>query len=120
MIDLDFELVGRDREVLLVRTPRDLTHEVADALRECVIRHIPPRDDAGVILDMAAVTIISSIGIAALLQIAEACKDRAAPLYLAALPDRQLKFLQMLKLDRKFPMVPSIDDALHALAQRNS
>lgn len=112
MDDIRFQLGGRDGEVLIVTVPRDLGHEAADPLRETVVRHLPNRDGVGVVLDMSHVAMISSIGIASLLQIAEACKDRKATLILAAVPDRQLAFFKMLRLDRKFPFAPTIDEAV--------
>ena len=66
--------------------------------------------------EICAVSMISSIGIAALLQIAETCKDRQARLILAALSDRQLGFLKMLRLDRKFTAIANLDDAIAAAA----
>jgi anti-anti-sigma factor len=110
-------LAGPDDLVLVVTSPRELGHEAADALRDCVVRNLPNRDGAGAVLDMQNVSMISSIGIAALLQIAEACKDRQARLFLAALSDRQLAFLKMLRLDRKFTFAPSLDDAIAGITQ---
>lgn len=115
MHDIAHTLAGPDEQFLLVTVPKELGHEAADAVRDCVVRHIPNRDGTGVILDMQAVAMISSIGIAALLQIAEACKDRQATLLLAALSDRQAGFLKMLRLDRKFTTAPSVDDAVATL-----
>lgn len=111
-MEMEFELSGHDGEVLVVRLPRDLTHESAESLRQTVARRLPNREDAGVVLAMAAVELISSIGIAALLQVRELCEDRRAPLILAAMPDRQVGFLRMLKLDRKFAFAPTVDDAV--------
>lgn len=115
MQDISYSLTGPEEQVLLVVAPRELGHEVADALRDAVVRHLPNRDGAGVVLDMQSVAMISSIGIAALLQIAEACKDRQAKLVLAALSDRQLGFLKMLRLDRKFSTSPSVDAGIDAI-----
>lgn len=117
MQDITHRLAGPDEQVLVVSVPRELGHEAADALRDCVVRNLPNRDGAGAVLDMQNVAMISSIGIAALLQIAEACKDRQAGLVLAALSDRQMGFLKMLRLDRKFTFAPLLDDAVASLAR---
>ncbi len=101
--------------MLVVRVPRDLNHEWADPLRLCVARNVPDRDGAGVVLDMSSVEMISSIGIAALLQVQEMCKDRQARLLLAGMPQAQARLLSMLKLDRRFSQSPTVDDAVAVL-----
>lgn len=116
MLDIQHHLAGADREVLVVRIPKELTHETAEPLRACIMRQLPNRDGAALILDCAEVTIISSIGIAALLQVQEFCLDRAVPALIAALHPRQEAFLRMLKLEQKFPLLPSVDAALVHLA----
>lgn len=115
MADLPIRLAGRDEHVLIVQVPRALNHETADPLRLCVARGLPNVDRAAAVLDMAGVEMISSIGIAALLQVLEVCKDRGAKALLAALPSSQVKFLTMLRLDRKFTVVESVDAAIAQL-----
>lgn len=112
MPDISHSLAGRDDAVLLVRVPAELNHESAEALRMCVVRSMPNRDGAGVVLDFEVVSLVSSIGIAALLQILEFCRDRGAGLVLASVPARQAGFLKMLKLDGKFEMAPTVDEAV--------
>lgn len=116
LFEISHNLAGPDESVLLVQVPRELNHESAEPLRAAVMRGLPNRDGAGVVLDMEAVGMVSSIGIAALLQIQEFCRDRRAGLVLARVPQRQLAFLKMLKLDRKFAIEPSTDAALTRLA----
>lgn len=114
-MDIDHQFGGSDGAILIVRLPQDLNHETVEPLRGCVARSLPNRDGAGVVLDMSAVEMISSIGIAALLQVQELCRDRGAGVVLAQVPERQLAFLRMLKLDRKFGFAPTVDDAVDAL-----
>lgn len=102
---------GRDGEVLVVVCPSEVTHDSGERLLRAVQRHLPNRDHAVCVLDMAGVGLISSIGITALLQIDEVCSDRGARLVLAALPDRLRQFLKMLKLDSKFAFSSSVEDA---------
>lgn len=101
----------------MVNVPRELNHESAEPLRSTVMRALPNRDRAAVVLDMCDVAMVSSIGIAALLQVQEFCRDRGAGMVLAAVPQRQAAFLKMLKLDRKFPCEPSIEQALARLLE---
>ncbi|MBL0926301.1 MAG: STAS domain-containing protein [Phycisphaerales bacterium] len=116
MNDIHHDLSGRDGEVLVIRAPRDLSHETADDLRNTASRHLPNRDRAGLVIDMTEVRLISSIGIAALLQVQELCRERSSRMVLAALPDAQTRFLKMLKLDRKFCIVGTVSDAVALLA----
>ena len=116
MFDVAASLTGPDDAILLVRVPRLLTHESVEPLRDVVAHRLPNRDRAGVVLDMGEVELISSIGIAALLQVFEHCRDRGAAIRIAALPTRQLEFLRMLKIDTKFRYEPTVESAVAALS----
>ena len=102
---------------MVVQTPAELSHECAESLRRAVERHLPNRTAAAAVLDMAGVGMITSIGIAALLQIAEYCSDQRARLVLAGLPDRIRQFLRMLKLEEKFEYAGDLTAALAMLAE---
>jgi anti-anti-sigma factor len=115
-MDIPHRLGGQDGEVLIVSVPGELTHDSADDLRQTVARRLPNRDGAGAVIDLTGVQLITSIGIAALLQVQEFCRDRDARVLLAGLSDRLRGFLRMLKLDRKFELADSVDDAIAALA----
>jgi len=112
MDDIHHTLGGRDGAVLLVRVPAHISHETAEPLVDMVRSHLPNREGACCVLDLAEVVLISSIGVAALLQIREHCADRAAPLVLAAVPGTQMAFMRMLKIERKFEYAPTTDDAV--------
>ncbi len=115
MLDIAYRLGGTEGAILVVRAPRGVDHESAEPLRDCVAFHMPNRDGAGVVLDMSEVEMISSIGIAALLQVVEHCRDRGAAAVLAGLPERQRAFLAMLRIDAKFELCGSVDEALARL-----
>lgn len=110
-----YRLVGNDGEVLVVEVPVTLGHETADGLIGEIARRLPDRAGAAVVLDFGAVRLVTSIGIAALLQIHEMCADRGAPLRLAAVPPEQRKLLRMLRLESRFEMDPDVDAAVAAL-----
>lgn len=119
LIDLDelsYSLADPDKSVLVVSVPAELDHLSAEPLTSVVYRRLPDRDDAALVLDLVDVRLISSIGIAALLQVLESCADRGARVLLASVPAAQRRFLEMLKLDRKFEIADSLDDALAQLA----
>lgn len=112
MEDIRHTLAGRDGAVLLVSVPAHISHETAEPLVDHVRSHLPNRDGAGVVLDLHEVVLISSIGVAALLQVRELCADRGAPLVLARVPAAQASFMRMLKIDRKFEFAATTDEAV--------
>lgn len=112
MPEIHHILRGPNDTILVVEVPRELNHDSAEPLRAAVQRSLPNCDGAAVVLDMTRVALISSIGIAALLQVQEFCRDRGVTLTLAAVPARQMGFLQMLKLDRKFAVAGNVDEAI--------
>jgi len=106
---------GPNARALVLTVPAVLNHQNADALREHAERWLPNLDAAAAILDFASVTLISTIGIAALLQIEEFCRQRDAAFALAALPPRQRSLLTMLSLGDRFRVFTTVEDALTAL-----
>lgn len=104
---------------MLVRLPVDLNHDTAEPLRRTVIDHWPDRDDAALVLDFASTTLITSIGIAAILQVEEFCKDRAAPMAMAAVSPSIASFLKMLRLDRRFTQEPTAEAAIDRFSQES-
>ena len=112
MNDLSTQLLGSDQNVLVVSVPAEVNHETAEPLRELVNRLLPNRDGAALVLDFARVDLVSSIGIAALLQIQEACRDRDAAMSLANVSRKQVEFFRMLTIERKFHMESSVADAV--------
>ncbi|HVZ93737.1 MAG TPA: STAS domain-containing protein [Phycisphaerales bacterium] len=110
------ELGGPDGCVLIVRLPPDLNHETAETVRSLVQSRLPNRDGAGVVLDARDLRFISSIGIAALLEIEEFCRDRGCPMIVGALPASQESFLKMLKLHDRFAREATIDEAIRRAA----
>lgn len=115
--DLRYEIVGARGATLVLRAPAELGHETASSLvREAEIR-LPNCDHPAMVLDMAGVEVISSIGITALLQLKELCLDRGGLFIIADLSAGQLEFLRMLHLDRKFEVRPTVEEAIeHAEA----
>lgn len=117
MEDIAFEIVGDRAHLLIVAAPPQLAHETADPLRLTVARRLPDVDAAAVILDMTGVQMISSIGVAALLQLQEFCRDRRAGFVLANLPQRQQEFLTMLHLSDRFIQTRSQAQAIELLEE---
>lgn len=101
--------------MLVVRIPGDLTHERAGSLRGAVERNLPNQEGAAVVIDMSEVLLVTSLGVAALLQIQEFCLDRRAPLRLVGLSERLVRFLGMLGLGTKFECGGTVEDAVAEL-----
>lgn len=108
-----------DDAIFIIESPREIAHESADELRLTVERRLPDRDDAALVLDVSGVRLISSIGVAALLQIREFCRDRGAPLVLSGLPAGQREFLEMLQLGDKFDLADDFERAVDKLRGRS-
>lgn len=112
MEEFAHRFAGPDGGTLVFSLPQSVNHISADPIRQAVSRLLPNRDDAALILDCADVTLITSIGITALLQIQERCRDAGAPMALAAMTSPIRRMLTMLKLDQQFNLAPTVDDAL--------
>ena len=115
MHDVEYHLEGQDGDILVVHVPAHLDHSTADELTASVLHALPRRDGAGVVLDFSDVALVTSIGIAAMLQIREACADQSAALLLAGVPEQQMRFFEMLHLNSKFTCVPTVADAIFQL-----
>lgn len=115
MTTFPHHLAGPDDAILVVTLPLALNHDTAEPLREDVRTLLPNRDDAGLILDCSGVSLITSIGIAALLQIDEQCRDHGAPMILAAVTAPIRRMLEILKLGGKFIITDDLDEAIAAI-----
>lgn len=105
-------LTGPDQLVLVLQCPPFLDHASADELRAEAIRLLPDRDGAGLVLDMAGCNLVTSIGIAALLQIDEFCTDRAARFCLTNIEQPIDSLLNMLNLTQKFTIYTDREQAV--------
>lgn len=117
-MDVTSSIAGQEGTVLVVEAPEAINHETAEPIKEAVRRSLPDCDNPGLVLDMAGVEAVNSIGITALLELLELIGERSGTLLLARVPDRQVEFLRMLHLDRKFRMYPAVEEAVAALDQR--
>ncbi|MGD9691849.1 MAG: STAS domain-containing protein [Phycisphaerales bacterium] len=114
-MDVRHELAGHDRQILVVHLPPAVNHITAEPLRQAIEQRLPVRDDAALVLDASEVSLITSVGIAMLLQVQELCDDRAARMLLASLAPPVRKMLALLKLDARFRSADSLDEAVRDL-----
>ncbi|MEM8836417.1 MAG: STAS domain-containing protein [Planctomycetota bacterium] len=114
--ELHARFEGADSNILVIEVPTELTHVNSEDLRGEVHSRMPDHDRAAVVLDLSGCRLITSIGVAALLQIREACLDSHSTLLLAALNSELVEFFQMLRLFDLFQIVESVDDAIDRVA----
>ncbi|MEM9083479.1 MAG: STAS domain-containing protein [Planctomycetota bacterium] len=112
MPNFPYTLAGPDEQILVLECPPFLDHASADELRAEAIRLLPDRDGAGLVLDMSGCHLVTSIGIAALLQIDEFCSDRSAPFCLTNIEQPIDELLGMLNLTRKFTICSDREEAV--------
>ena len=110
--DIVSHLAGSSGAVLVVTAPADLNHVTADKLRASVEARLPAHDEAGVVLEASSVSLITSVGVAALLQVLDICRSRNARFCIAGLSGEALHFLEMLRLEDKFEQRDNLDDAI--------
>ncbi len=109
---IETNLAGEAGAVLVVRLPPDLNHLTADKVRACVEARLPEHDEAGVVLDASSLTLITSIGVAALLQVQEFTRNRGVRLCLAGLTGEAMHFLEMLRLEDRFERCQDVESGL--------
>jgi anti-anti-sigma factor len=112
MTSIGFQVVGDAGECLVITLPAHVSDESSTRILQEVRSRLPQVSDPCLVLDFSGVTLLNSIGITCLLQLQDECRKRRARLCLAALPDVIFRFLEQLKLDRRFRIVPSVDSAL--------
>lgn len=118
MSPLASQIVGIDHSILVLRLPGSVTDEWCGQIQQEVQGRLPRVDNAGLILDFEAVELINSIGITTLLQLQEECRRRRAPLILAGVRPPIARFFRQVKLDNRFTLVATVDDALQRLGER--
>lgn len=96
-------LAGEAGAILVVRLPADLNHVSADMVRACVEARLPEHDEAGLVLDASSVELITSVGVAALLQVQDFADRRGVRLCMTGLREEPQRFLVMLRLEDRFP-----------------
>lgn len=117
-MDVSTQLIGEDRQILVVRLPQAVNHLTAEDIRSAVERELPKRDDAGLVLDASEVSLITSVGIAMLLQLQEHCDDRDTGMLLVSLVPPVLRMLELLRLDARFRTASDLEEAVRSLERR--
>ncbi|CAN5723262.1 hypothetical protein BH11PLA1_BH11PLA1_21630 [soil metagenome] len=116
---LRYELAGLDHQVLLVRLPPRFADAWVNAVEAEVEAHLPRVSGAGLVMDFSGVELVNSIAVTSLLQLQEVCRLRGAAILLAALPEPIARFFVQLKLDRRFLIVPGVEEAITRIVLGN-
>lgn len=112
MQPLGVELAGPDQQILLLRMPSHFADEWIPMIEQEVAAKLPRVTGAGLILDFEAVLLMNSLAITCILHLQDTCKTQKAPMFLAALPPGIERFLAQLKLDRRFKIKATVDEAV--------
>lgn len=96
----------------VIRVPSKLSHESAEALRRTAEQRFAHHDVEILVLDLALVEVVTSIGVTSLLEIKQLADDNEATLVLAGLPERHRDFFQLLRVDQLFQFAPSVESAI--------
>ncbi|MFI9814170.1 STAS domain-containing protein [Saccharothrix variisporea] len=83
----------------------DLDHATADQLRTTVTA-LPLRPGQRLVLDLAGLAFCDSSGLTALLAARNHATAAQAEITLSAVPDRTLRMIRLIGLDRVFPLQP--------------
>lgn len=109
---------GAASTILIVHLPSQLVDETSSLVREQVTTRLPNADHSGLVLDCSDVSLINSIGITCLLQVQDHCRRCGAGMLLANVPNSIHTFLTQLKLAKRFPAMPTVEEAIASLETR--
>jgi len=98
---------------LIVRLEGDATVTETDTLRKA-LQPIVQRQPAHVVLDLAHLLFINSLGLGALLEFRHDLSAHGAKLHLAGASNQIAEILTKTRLAELFPMYPTAEDAIQA------
>lgn len=108
---------GPDDSVLVLHLPAALDVTATGPVLDEVAGRLPRVPGAGLVADLSAVVLINSMGITCLLQVLEECRVRGVGMVLAAASAGIERFFRQLKLDEKFELAATVDQAVARLSR---
>jgi len=108
---------GPDAQVLVLTCDPHFTDPAAAELHALACRHLPDRDDSGIVLDFSETVQLYSMGITAILRIRSFCQERGVPLVLAGLAPNLIEFFAMIQVQHLFNIESSLDEAIARAGQ---
>lgn len=106
--------VTQDGEITVIALKGDIDLEFSSSMRKVLLDSIAK--GRSVAVDLSAVSMIDSSGVASLLEAFQIARKRGKKLILAAPPDTVLRVLKLARLDTVFQMADDVASAKQALA----
>jgi len=106
--------VTQDGDIIVVALKGDIDLEFSGAMRKVLLESVAKA--RGVVVDLSAVTMIDSSGVASLLEAFQTARKRGKKLILAAPPETVMRVFKLARLDTVFHTVDDVADAKQALA----
>ncbi|MGH6660293.1 MAG: STAS domain-containing protein [Rhodospirillales bacterium] len=106
--------VTQDGEITVIALKGDIDLEFSSSMRKVLLDSIAK--SRGVAVDLSAVSMIDSSGVASLLEAFQTARKRGKKMILAAPPDAVLRVLKLARLDTVFQMADDVASAKRALA----
>lgn len=106
---------GSADQILVFELPEQLVDDTIEPVQTAVRAALPQSDGAALVLDAANLALLNSLGITALLQIQDLCRTRQAGMAIAALPQSTRTLLSQLRLDKRFDLYGTVDEAVVSL-----
>jgi len=105
--------VTQDGEIVVVALRGEIDLEFSSSMRKVLLDSIAK--GRGVVVDLSAVSMIDSSGVASLLEAFQTARKRGKKLILAATPVSVSRVLKLARLDAVFQMAGDIASAKRAL-----
>jgi len=106
--------VTQDDDITVVALTGDIDLEFSSSMRKVLLDSIAK--GRAVAVDLSAVSMIDSSGVASLLEAFQSARKRGKKLVLAAPPDTVMRVLKLARLDTVFQIVDDVASAKQALA----
>lgn len=104
----------QDGDIIVIALTGDIDMEFSNSMRTVLLGAIGKA--RGIAVDLSAVTMIDSSGVASLLEAYQTARKRGKKLVLAAPPETVKRVLKLARLDTVFQVVDDVADAKQALA----
>jgi len=100
-------------EFVLVRAKGRIDHETADQFREQVVAALEKSSDHGgnIIIDLAGIEYVSSIGLRAFMMISRAAKQNSVDVRLSSLADFVQEVMEVTNFNHLFKISPTTEAA---------
>ncbi len=106
--------VTKDGEIVVIALKGEIDLEYSSSLRKVLLDAVGA--SRAIAVDLSAVTMIDSSGVASLLEAYQTARKRGKKLVLAAAPAAVLRVLKLARLDTVFQMAATLADARQSLA----